>query len=210
MTLREIQARKRTTPLFKGFAGQLLGFVRLPPAVRRFYFRALATALRTRDFRTLTYVTYPNELARLLSLARGCREVVELGTGAGWTSIAFALTEESSQVTTYDIWQQPKRERYLALVKPGVRARIDFRERPGASGPDDLRSVDLLYIDSSHEREELVASFRAWEDVVEPGGVVAFHDYANPNWPGVAEAVADLGLDGDQPAPVLFVWRKPG
>jgi Methyltransferase domain len=202
--------RKRAIPLLVWAARQLLGFLRLPSAVRRFYFLALATAVRTRDYGTLGYVTYPDELASVLTLARGRRRIIELGTGAAWTAIALALTDEHSQVITYDIRQQANRERYLGLVKPAVRARIHIREGPGANGPAEPTSVGLLYIDSSHEREETIASFRAWEEAIEPGGVVAFHDYANPRWPGVTDAVAELGLVGDRPAPVLFVWRKPG
>jgi hypothetical protein len=201
--------RNRATPLLVWAARQLLGFVRLPSAVRRFYFLALATALRTRDHRILGYVTYPDELANVLMLARGRRRIIELGTGAAWTAIALALTDERSEVVTYDIRQQANRERYLRLVKPTVRARIHFREGPGADGPSEPTPVGLLYIDSSHEREETISSFRAWEKTIEPGGVVAFHDYANPRWPGVTDAVAELGLVGDRPAPVLFVWRKP-
>ncbi len=177
--------------------------------MRRFYLLALATAVRTRDHRTLGVVTYPDELAKILMLAHGRRRIIELGTGAAWTAIALALMDERTEVVTYDIRQPANRERYLRLVKPTVRARIHFRTGPGADGPSELTPVGLLYIDSSHEREETISSFRAWEDVIEPGGVVAFHDYANPRWPGVTEAVAELGLVGDRPAPVLFVWRKP-
>jgi predicted O-methyltransferase YrrM len=177
--------------------------------VRRFYFLAVLTALRTRDHRTLGAVTYPDELSKLLTLARGRRRIVELGTAAAWSAIALALTDESSEVVTYDLQQYANRERYLRLVKPTVRARIQFREGPGADGPSEPTPVGLLFIDSSHEREETISSFRAWEKVIEPGGVIAFHDYANPRLPGVTDAVAELGLVGDRPAPILFVWRKP-
>jgi hypothetical protein len=41
-----------------------------------------------------------------------------------------------------------------------------------------------------------------------PGAVVVFHDYHHPDYPGVRQAVADLGLDGEQQAG-LYVWRSP-
>ncbi len=41
-----------------------------------------------------------------------------------------------------------------------------------------------------------------------PGGAVAFHDYDHPEYPGVREAVEELGLRG-QPVGGMFVWRKP-
>jgi predicted O-methyltransferase YrrM len=179
-TIARSSRRKRATPLLVWAARQLVGFVRLPSAVRRFYLLALFTALTTRDHRTIGAVTYPDELAKLLRLARGRRRIVELGTAAAWSAIALALTDEGSEVVSYDLLQYANRERYLRLVKPNVRARIQFREGPGADGPSEPTPVGLLYIDSSHEREETISSFRAWEKVVEPGGIVAFHDYANP------------------------------
>jgi hypothetical protein len=43
---------------------------------------------------------------------------------------------------------------------------------------------------------------------VAPGGVAAFHDYGHPEYPGVREAVAELGLEGREEGG-LFVWRQP-
>ena len=40
------------------------------------------------------------------------------------------------------------------------------------------------------------------------GADVAFHDYAHPDFPGVAQAVAELGLEGEAPGG-LFVWFAP-
>jgi hypothetical protein len=68
--------------------------------------------------------------------------------------------------------------------------------------------VELLFIDSSHERAPTVLEFRAWRPLLGPGAVVVFDDYGHPDWPGVAEAVADLGLDGEVRGG-LFVWRAP-
>ena len=40
----------------------------------------------------------------------------------------------------------------------------------------------------------------AWQPRMAPGGLVVLHDYGNPAYPGVAEAVAELGLEGAQQA----------
>jgi hypothetical protein len=40
------------------------------------------------------------------------------------------------------------------------------------------------------------------------GGVIAFHDFDHPDYPGVREAVEELGLTGEVRGGV-FVWRKP-
>ncbi len=96
-------------------------------------------------------------------------------------------------MVTFDPERRAARERYLALVGDEVRARIEFVTAPGASGP---RPVSLLYIDSSHEREETLAEVLAWRPLLMPGSLIVFDDYASPNFPGVAEAVTELGLDG--------------
>jgi hypothetical protein len=63
-----------------------------------------------------------------------------------------------------------------------------------------------LFVDSSHDREQTLAEFGAWRDALAPGAVVAFHDYDEPAYPGVTEAVRELGLDGEVFGH-LFVWR---
>jgi predicted O-methyltransferase YrrM len=73
--------------------------------------------------------------------------------------------------------------------------------RPGAP------PAGLVFVDSSHERAETLASFRAWEPALAPGGAIAFHDYCEPGYPGVSEAIGELGLDGEVHGS-LFVWRK--
>ena len=55
----------------------------------------------------------------------------------------------------------------------------------------------MLFIDSSHEREPTVLEFTAWRPRLAPGAVVVFDDHGHPDWPGVAEAVGDLGLAGE-------------
>jgi hypothetical protein len=68
--------------------------------------------------------------------------------------------------------------------------------------------VEPLFIDSSHHRDSVRTAFRAWRDALVPGAVVAFHDYDHPDYPGVREAVAELGLDGHQ-QDGLYIWRSP-
>ncbi len=64
----------------------------------------------------------------------------------------------------------------------------------------------MLYIDSSHEREQTVAEVRAWRPVLAAGAPVVFDDYMHPGFPGVSEAIAELGLSGEQRG-TLFVHR---
>ena len=43
--------------------------------------------------------------------------------------------------------------------------------------------------------------------MLSPGGVIAFHDYDDEDYPGVTEAVRELGLQGEARGH-LYVWRK--
>ena len=66
----------------------------------------------------------------------------------------------------------------------------------------------MLYIDSSHDRESVIAEYRAWRAQLAPGAVVALDDYDHEDFPASAEAVAELQLTGERLG-TLFVHRVP-
>jgi predicted O-methyltransferase YrrM len=170
----------------------------LPLRVAWFQWRARLLARRAEDHFSLASATRPADLSVLLKLARGRRSVAELGTATGWTAIAFALADHGRDVITYDPFDRPERQRYLGLIGPQVRSRIEFFAAPGSSGPPEGRTVDLLYIDSSHLREETISELSAWRSALSPGALVVLDDYTHPDYPGVREAVDELRLSGEQ------------
>jgi predicted O-methyltransferase YrrM len=180
---------------------------RLPRPVRRFHRRAVRLARRRGHHWALEASTRRDDLVLLLELAGGRRRVVELGTGPAWTAIALALDDERRTVVTYDPVVHEHRDEYLALA-PGAAARIEFVQAPGVEARDPGEPVEMLFIDSTHEHEPTVAEFHAWRGHLAPGAPVAFHDYGHPDFPGVAEAVGELGLQGEQRGG-MFVWRAP-
>jgi predicted O-methyltransferase YrrM len=175
----------------------LLSLRRLPWRVALFQIRARRLAARTGDDFSLISATRPGKLLELLQLAFGRPHVVELGTATGWTAISLALSDPNRHVTTYDPIERPERERYLSLVPASVRHRISFVSAPGAVGPSDAQPVDLLYLDSSHERDETIREFEAWRRMLHASSVIAFDDYGHPEYPGVREAVKALQLRGE-------------
>ena len=187
---------------------QLRFLLSLPGPVRAFWVRALVAALRRGDGWSVAVACRPAELHRILEAFRGCASVGELGTAAAWTTSALALAEPGRRVLSWDVEVHPQRERTLALLPPEVRARIELHERPGGRGPEPAPALQALFLDSSHEREETAASFRLFSGAMAPGGIVAFHDFADPDYPGVMEAIDELGITG-RAAGHLFVWRKP-
>jgi predicted O-methyltransferase YrrM len=181
----------------------------LPPAVNELYLRCTRVATAQDHVWAAEAATRAADLVELVRLVRGRRRVVELGTGPAWTTLALAVAEPSARIVSFDPVVHDHRDDYLALVDPSVRDRIEFVQAAGAAGAADAAEpVDLLFIDSTHEHEGTLTEFRAWRDRLSPEAVVVFHDYGHPRFPGVAQAVRDLGLEGDVRGG-MFVWRAP-
>jgi predicted O-methyltransferase YrrM len=181
----------------------------LPPRVAWFYFRARRTAARDGDEWSLKSATKPESLALLLRLAEGRRAVVEIGTGTAWTTAALALADPRRTVVSYDPFVRPERDRYLELAGAGAAGRIELIEAGGEAGPPpEGPAPDFVFVDGSHEKELTIRTFEAWRGALAPGGAIAFHDYGNELYPGVTEALEELGLEGEVERDV-FVWRLP-
>ncbi len=189
-------------------AMQAYNLARLPRPVAAFWARAMRSAQAANDTWSIDVACRPAELRVLLGALGDAPRVAEIGTAASWTTSCIALAHPDRVVHSWDVEAHPERERYLALLAPEERARVHLHDRPGGLGPADPPAVDAVFIDSSHEREETMATFRTFEPVLSPGGVVAFHDWDDDDYPGVTEAVRALGLDGEARGH-LFVWRKP-
>ena len=188
----------------RSLARLLLATRALPARAALFQARAMLRAARLGDDWALVSSTRPADVAELLRLASGRRRAVELGTATGWTSGALLLADGERRLSSYDPVVREHRDAYLALLPRAARKRLELIAAPGdeARGED----VELLFVDSSHDRAATVAEVRAWQPRMAAGGLVVLHDYGNPGYPGVAEAVEELGLDG-QPRSGMYVWR---
>jgi predicted O-methyltransferase YrrM len=181
----------------------------LPARVALFHLRARIAALRAGDEFSLASATRAADVAILLKLAKGRHRVVELGTATAWTALSLALDDPNRTVITYDPIDRPERDRYLRLVSHRDRERVIFVSAPGATGPRDAEPVDLLYIDSTHDREATIHELEAWRSVLGHDAIVVLDDYAHPGFPGVREEVQQLGLAGEQRG-TMFVNRVQG
>lgn len=181
----------------------------MPLAVALYVFRARELARARGDDWALTSGTGIPDLKALLEVAAPFDRVVELGTAIGWTTGALALARKSRQVVSFDPMYHQGREAYMALLPQSAHRRITLVNASGSVGPQDGKPVDMVFIDTAHIREETVKEFNAWKHAVRPGGVIAFHDYTHPEYPGVREAIdQDLSLTGDVYASTMFLWRK--
>jgi predicted O-methyltransferase YrrM len=200
--------RRSAVQRARRIALQARSLAKLPRPVAWFWWRALRRAQAERDTWSIDVACRPAELRVLLDALGDAARVAEVGTAAAWTTCAIALARPDREVHSWDVEAHPERARYLALLAPADRARVHLHDRPGGLGPADPPAVDAVFIDSSHERDETIATFRTWEPALSPGGVVAFHDWQDAAYPGVTEAVSQLGLLGEARGH-LFVWRKP-
>lgn len=157
------------------------------------------------------------EGARLYELARFDAPVpvaVELGSwkGCSTTWLASAMRDRGEGlVYAVDHWQGSRAEEIHQSMLAGYKADQLYQEflgnlhRVGLSdwvtpmraetakasrewSPD--REIGLLFIDASHEYEDVRKDFEVWSPMVARGGLIAFHDV--PGWPGPTRVVSEL------------------
>jgi SAM-dependent methyltransferase len=103
-------------------------------------------------------------------------------------SVEHKENPELSQL--YEIFldnMKPVKQFYRPVRLPSLEAVNGFEDN----------SLDFVFIDASHEYEDVVQDLKAWYPKVKPGGVLAGHDYypANPEWCGVLRAVNEVFPD---------------
>lgn len=64
----------------------------------------------------------------------------------------------------------------------------------------DAGTVHFLFVDGSHDYEDVIQDISAWTSALAPGATVAFQDFA---WPGVRRALRERVIRRDSP------FRKP-
>ena len=170
----------------------------LPPRVARFQLRALRLARQLGDDFAWRSATRPADVKEILKLAAGRRRVAELGTATGWTAASLVLGDPLRSVVTFDPVVHEHRDAYLGLLDAPDRERIRLLQMPGVEGAAYLEHpVEFLFVDSTHDRAGTLAEVRAWQPHLARDALIVLHDYGNPAFPGVAEAVEELGLEGD-------------
>lgn len=156
-------------------------------------------------------------LAELASTVRADHAIVEIGSFCGKSTCYLAEGSRLGHgaiVVAVDPWDldgniagkhdftaPAVRSTFVAQVLELdlgglVEARRGFSREVAA---DWSGEIGLLFVDGSHELEDVSADFFAWAPFVVSGGTVAFDDYGTPRNPGVAQFVDEL-LEGDSAA----------
>lgn len=65
----------------------------------------------------------------------------------------------------------------------------DFKEIPISPT---IHELSFVFIDHSHTYDDNIAAFEKFWPLISPGGMLAFHDYKDPNWADGTRAIDDL------------------
>ena len=128
----------------------------------------------------------PGGLEWLGTQAAQMQSVVEVGCLRGRSSFAL-LTACKGPVYCIDPWP----DHYETFMSncghfPNLVAIREPSPEAAARVPD----VDMVFLDGDHEYEAVVADIAAW--LPKTRKLLCGHDYANPRYPGVAEAVDEI------------------
>jgi hypothetical protein len=150
------------------------------------------------------WFTYPNLYSAVVKYFPDYSNFVEVGSWKGrsgsYMGVEIVNSGKEQMLVCVDIFVGPdehlnKDGLYLEFQKniepvnderPGT---IEFIRGKSMDVVDSIKdfSLDFVFIDASHEYEDVKADINAWYMKVKEGGVIAGHDY--PYWPGVKKAV---------------------
>jgi glycosyltransferase involved in cell wall biosynthesis len=93
---------------------------------------------------------------------------------------------------------KPVREYYKAIRARSQQAVKQFEDE----------SLDFVFIDASHEYQDIKEDIIAWFPKVKKGGVIAGHDYLNSDFPGVEKAVHEIFGDKIVTQETCWIYEK--
>ncbi|MEM6258897.1 MAG: glycosyltransferase [Planctomycetota bacterium] len=137
--------------------------------------------------------------------ARGFSSGVEVGVGFGghcaslleYRGIESLVGIDPYTTTNQDEEQglsQPEMDRVHDLALDRLAKfgrRFELLRKPSKQAADRIEdgSLDFIYLDGDQSFDSVTADLGAWFEKVRVGGVIAGHDYENPEEPGVQQAV---------------------
>ncbi|QDU59721.1 hypothetical protein Pan216_05530 [Planctomycetes bacterium Pan216] len=150
--------------------------------------------------------------AQQARLRSGRNNVIEIGVWAGGTSRELArngfkvycvdhwlgnehdalgpLAKEYGPANAFRIFCQNMGEMLFRRVHPCFGESLMWAE----AWPEHEK-VAMVFIDASHEYEDVKADIAAWKPHVASGGLLSGHDYSE-DFPGVMKAADEHGIDG--------------
>lgn len=160
------------------------------------------------------WFTFPKLYSRMVKLFPSGSKFIEIGSWKGRSSaymaVEIANSDKDIEFYCVDTWDgpgcqyphlvndmpkdlyesfivnmKPVEQFYIPIKLPSLDAAKKFKDK----------SFDFIFIDASHEYEDIKADILAWLPKLKDGGILAGHDYTE-YWPGVVNAVNEtLGKD---------------
>lgn len=159
------------------------------------------------------WFTYPNLYSSMVKMFPSGSKFVEVGSWKGksssYMSVEIANSNKDIEFYCVDTWEgsiehkdneelkdlykifstnmKPVESFYIPLKMTSLEASKKFKDK----------SLDFVFIDASHEYEDVKQDIIHWMPKVKSGGVIAGHDYYpdHPDWGGVYKAVNELISD---------------
>lgn len=165
------------------------------------------------------WFTFPDLYREMVRRYGPESKFVEVGSWKGKSSafMAVEIANSSKPIKFYcvDTWegsvehkQNPELsqlyEIFLDNMKPVESFYIPMRTTSlEAAKQFDDESLDFVFIDASHEYEDVVDDLKAWYPKIKKGGILAGHDYYpdQPTWGGVCKAVREVFPDSHSHIP---------
>jgi len=142
--------------------------------------------------------------------AHGPGDIAEIGSWKGRTSVTMGLALKDAGVRDcriYAIDHHEGSEEHAERIAREGSTLAEFRKNVREAGVADLveemvmlspaagkilreRGVRLrmAFIDGAHDEESVRNDIRLMLPLMQPGGILAFHDYVPDGWPGVVKA----------------------
>ena len=130
------------------------------------------------------------------------QSIWEFGTYTGSSTVVMAgALAEGGVVETIDLPGDGAPGRQADRIGEAIRARPDLASRIVQHRCDlrqfDFRAwigkVDLVFVDASHQYNDVLADSRIALELLSPGGVIVWDDYQAAH-PGVVRALTEVGI----------------
>ncbi len=164
---------------------------------------------------------FPHECYALYAVARSLPQkgrVVNIGVGAGTSSLAIKEANPSLEVFSVDISEGGPfggmQNEVNAFNDAGMGNLLPYQILGDSKAVGKVWNrglLDFILVDGDHSYEGCKGDILSWLPHLRPGGVIAFHDYQRDVWPDVQRAVDEntKGFHLVAHVDTLMILRKP-
>jgi len=122
-------------------------------------------------------------------------DILEIGSFMGSSGLLLAAGNDISKRKS-DLWliepnPRPTKEVFLDIFKKlGLASNTHLINKTSENARKDLdKRFRFIFIDGLHSYEYVKKDIDLWKDLLNPGGLIAFHDYTSP---GVSTAIEEM------------------